>query len=37
LIKKEILETIEYDRETGCSLTGPDDLNLTRLNVWKGE
>lgn len=35
LITKEILEYIEYAKEKGCFLTGPEDLELTRLNVIK--
>ena len=36
-ITKEILEYIGYAKEKGCSLTGPEDLELTRLNVIKEE
>jgi arginine/lysine/ornithine decarboxylase len=37
LVTKEILETVEYARDRGCTMTGPEDLLLERLNVWKGE
>jgi arginine/lysine/ornithine decarboxylase len=37
LITGEILEYIEYAKEKGCFLTGPEDLNLERLNVIKEE
>jgi arginine/lysine/ornithine decarboxylase len=36
LITKEILEYIAYARERGCSITGPEDLELEKLNVWRG-
>ncbi len=32
-ITAEILEHIQYAREKGCSLTGPEDPELKRLNV----
>ncbi|MCF0133973.1 MAG: aminotransferase class I/II-fold pyridoxal phosphate-dependent enzyme [Blautia sp.] len=32
-ITKEILEYIHYAREKGCSLTGPEDEQILRLNV----
>jgi arginine/lysine/ornithine decarboxylase len=35
LVTSEILKTIEYAKNKGCSMTGPEDLELERLNVWK--
>ena len=37
LITDEILEYITYAKEKGCFLTGPEDLELERLNVIKEE
>lgn len=34
-ITDEILGYIEYAREKGCSLTGPEDVEIKRLNVLK--
>ena len=36
LITDEILDYIAYAKEKGCSLTGPEDMNIERLNVMKG-
>lgn len=36
-ITKDILEYIHYAMEKGCSLTGPEDAEIIRLNVLKGE
>lgn len=36
LITKDILEYILYAKEKGCSMTGPEDMELRRLNVMKG-
>lgn len=36
-ITQDILEYIRYAKEKGCSLTGPEDLNIEQLNVIKGE
>ncbi len=36
-ITEEILDYIEYAREKGCSMTGPEDPSIQRLNVLKGE
>lgn len=33
LITGEILDYIKYAKEKGCSLTGPEDMNIERLNV----
>lgn len=35
-ITKEIIEYIEYAKEKGCTMTGPEDLSIERLNVIKG-
>ncbi len=37
LVTQEIVAHIEYAMEKGCSMTGPEDLSLKYLNVWKGE
>lgn len=36
-ITEEILAYIEYAREKGCSMTGPEDANIRRLNVLTDE
>ncbi len=28
---------IQYAKEKGCVLTGPESMDISRLNVWKGE
>ncbi len=35
-ITGEILDYIEYAKEKGCSMTGPEDADIQRLNVLKG-
>ena len=35
-VTEEIVTYIRYAREKGCSLTGPEDMAIERLNVWKG-
>ncbi|MBP3311840.1 MAG: arginine decarboxylase, partial [Butyricicoccus sp.] len=35
-ITKEILDYIKYAKEKGCSMTGPEDAEILRLNVLKG-
>lgn len=35
-ITKEILEYIEYAKNKGCSMTGPEDPSIEHLNVLKG-
>lgn len=37
LVTEEILDYIHYAKEKGCSMTGPEDAGITRLNVLKGE
>lgn len=34
-ITREILDYIAYAKEKGCSMTGPEDANIERLNVLK--
>ena len=36
-ITPESLDYIRYATAKGCSMTGPEDMDITRLNVWKGE
>ena len=36
-ITAEIIEYIRYAGEKGCVLTGPESMNVSRLNVMKGE
>jgi arginine/lysine/ornithine decarboxylase len=36
-ITRDILHYIRYAFEKGCSLTGPEDASIQRLNVLKGE
>ena len=35
-ITREILDYIRYAKEKGCSMTGPEDPDILRLNVLKG-
>ena len=35
-ITRVILDYIVYAKEKGCSMTGPEDADITRLNVLKG-
>lgn len=37
MITKDIVDYILYAKEKGCSLTGPEDMEINRLNVLKGE
>ncbi len=34
-ITREILDYIKYAKEKGCSMTGPEDADINRLNVLK--
>ena len=34
-ITAEILDYIEYAKAKGCSMTGPEDAEILRLNVLK--
>jgi arginine/lysine/ornithine decarboxylase len=36
-VTKEIVDYIRYSKEKGCSLTGSEDMEVNRLNVWEGE
>ncbi len=36
LITPEILEYIRYAKKKGCSMTGPEDMDIERLNVMEG-
>ena len=36
LITRDILDYIVYAKEKGCSMTGPEDMMLGKLNVMKG-
>lgn len=36
-VTEDVLRYIFYAREKGCSMTGPEDPGISRLNVWKGE
>jgi arginine/lysine/ornithine decarboxylase len=36
-ITQDIADYIFYSKEKGCSLTGPEDMDVNRLNVLKGE
>ena len=35
-ITKEILDYIQYAKEKGCFMTGPEDMAINKLNVLKG-
>ena len=35
-ITPQILDYIRYAKDKGCSMTGPEDADITRLNVLKG-
>lgn len=37
LVTREIIDYIEYAAEKGCSITGPQDISIKRLNVLKEE
>jgi len=37
MITKDIIDYIKYAKDKGCSMTGPEDLNIEMLNVIKGE
>ena len=36
-ITPEILDYIEYAKEKGCFMTGPEDMEINNLNVLKEE
>ena len=33
---RELLDYIQYAKAKGCSMTGPEDPDILRLNVLKG-
>jgi len=35
-VTKEIIEYIKYAREKGCMLTGPESIDVSKLNILKG-
>ncbi len=35
-ISPQILEYIEYAKQKGCTLTGPESMDISRLNIVKG-
>ncbi len=35
-VTEDIVDYIAYSKEKGCSLTGPEDMEVTRLNVLTG-
>jgi arginine/lysine/ornithine decarboxylase len=34
-ITAEIIEYIKYAKDKGCSMTGPEDMEINRLNVLR--
>lgn len=34
MITQEIVEYVNYAKEKGCSITGPEDMDIKRLNVY---
>ncbi len=36
-VTKEIIDYIAYAKEKDCSLTGPEDMDVNHLNIWKGD
>ena len=36
-VTKEIVDYIIYAKEKGCSVTGPEDMRIERLNILQGE
>ncbi|NCC16517.1 MAG: aminotransferase class I/II-fold pyridoxal phosphate-dependent enzyme [Clostridia bacterium] len=36
-ITREIIAYIQYAKEKGCVITGPESMDISRLNVWRGE
>lgn len=37
MITEEILSYIQYAKDKGCFMTGPEDMEINRINVLKGE
>ncbi|WP_066087439.1 aminotransferase class I/II-fold pyridoxal phosphate-dependent enzyme [Anaerotignum neopropionicum] len=36
-ITQEIIAYIQYAKDKGCVVTGPESMDISRLNVWEGE
>jgi arginine decarboxylase len=36
MVTRDIIEYIKYAKEKGCQMTGPEDINIEKLNVLKG-
>ncbi len=36
IITREIIEYIKYAKEKGCKLTGPESMDISRINILKG-
>lgn len=36
IITREIIEYIKYAKEKGCKLTGPESMDIRRINILKG-
>ena len=34
MITQEIVDYVTYAKEKGCSITGPEDMDIKRLNVY---
>ncbi|MCL2378346.1 MAG: aminotransferase class I/II-fold pyridoxal phosphate-dependent enzyme [Defluviitaleaceae bacterium] len=37
MITKDIVDYINYAKEKGCLLTGPEDMNIERINILEGK
>jgi hypothetical protein len=37
MLTEEILDYIRYAKKKGCSMTGPEDMELEKLNVMERE
>jgi arginine/lysine/ornithine decarboxylase len=37
LITKDVIEYIEYAKDRGSTMTGPEDINIEKLNVLRGD
>ena len=35
-VTRDIIDYIAYAKEKGCFLTGPEDMDIERINVWEG-
>ena len=35
MITPQVVEYIRYAKKKGCSITGPEDMDIERLNVYK--